>query len=271
MNLLFGRSTVDTVDDSLRLYDDGGLASPTRSTVPLLSWLKHECPMVDAVLQETGMPAHCNLHLEYRVEPPKGQGKGSQTDLMVISGVNTLAIEAKWTEPRYDTVCQWRKSKGANADDVLDGWLNLLQPHVQHTLQKEQFSDVVYQMVHRAASACAAGSNPRLAYLVFEPSDDPRTADIETIRDDLRRLWYLLGKPEEFPFHLIEVQLSLTEAFNAIKSLQKGSVETEEIVRKALRSDAKLFAFGEPSVKRVGDRLCLHTPAPPRLFSPSPR
>jgi hypothetical protein len=253
MSLLFDIKPIDTVDDAVHLYDDGGLASPTRSTVPLLSWLKHERPMVDFVLRKVGMPALCNLHLEYKVKPQKGRGKASHTDLMVISGKSSLAIEAKWTEPRYDTISRWLNRKGLNAQNVLDGWLGLLQEYAQCPLQQAAFSNAVYQVVHRAASACKAGKIPTLAYLVFKSSRDPKTADIQTIRDDLTRLSCLLGSPEQFPFYLVEVQLTPTDAFAAIASLPKGKEATEQQVRAALHGSDPLFSFEKPCVTRVGD------------------
>jgi len=87
-------------------------------------------------------------------------------------------------------------------------------------------------MVHRAASACEAGGDPQLAYLVFKPSPDTRTADMQTIHDDLTHLWSLLGDPKRFPFYLVEVHLSPTAAFDAIALLPKEA--TDEAVRGAL-------------------------------------
>lgn len=174
------------------------------------------------------------------------------TDIMVISGESSLAVEAKWTEPRYDTVGEWleKGSNKLNHREVLTGWLSLLQQQAQRTLNVGDFSDAVYQMVHRAASACAAGGNPQLAYLVFKPSPDPRTADMQTIHDDLTHLWNLLGNPKRFPFYLVEVQLSPTAAFDAIASLPKGNEATNEAVRDALCNEP-LFDFSEYELRTV--------------------
>lgn len=246
MNLHYDKTPYNTIEAVIPMYGGKEFQSPTRSTVPLLSWLKHEQLMVSSLLRDVGMPADCNLHLEYKVKPPKGSGKASHTDLMVVSSKSSLAVEAKWTEPRYETVGEWLK-KGANPRnrrDVLTGWLGLLQKHSQRPLNIGDFSDVVYQMVHRAASACEAGGNPQLAYLVFKPSPDVRTADMQTIHDDLTHLWSLLGNPKGFPFYLVEVHLSPTAAFDAIASLPKGNEATDEAVRGALCKEP-LFDFSE--------------------------
>jgi len=243
VNLHYDRTPISTIDAAIPMYGAGEFQSPTRSTVPLLSWLKHQQPMIRTLLQDIGMPTN-NLHLEYKVKPPMGKGMASHTDLMVISDKSSLAIEAKWTEPRYETAGEWlnKGSNSLNRREVLSGWLGLLQKHAQHTLNPTEFSDAVYQMVHRAASACAAGNDPRMAYLVFEPSGDPRTASIQQIQDDLQRLWKRLDYPSTLPFYLIVVHMNPKAAFNTIISLPKGSQSTDMAVRAAL-SNEQLFDF----------------------------
>ena len=256
MNLHYDRTLYSTIAAVIPMYGGSEFQSPTRSTVPLLSWLKHEQPMLSSLLRDFGMPADCNLHLEYEVKPQKGRGMASHTDLMVISGECSLAIEAKWTEPRYKTVSNWL-GQGTNPQNryaVLTGWLGLLQKHAQRTPNVGDFSDAVYQMVHRAASACAAGGNTKLAYLVFKPSPDPRTADMHVIRDDLTHLWNLLGNPKGFSFYLVEVQLSPTAAFDAIASLPKGNEATAQQVSAALLGSDRLFSFEKYCVTRVRDK-----------------
>lgn len=252
MSLFFDKVSIQSIDDAIGKYRSSEFASPTRSTVPLFSWLKHERAMFDKMLEHFGMPPDSALHLEYTVAPPKGNGKPSHTDLMIKSGDSALAIEAKWTEPRYETVGDWLK-KGTNRqnrDNVLSAWLGLLQKHVKPTLNVEVFSDIVYQMLHRAASACSAGRNPKLTYLLFKPSPDPKTADIRTIRDDLTNLWKILGNPSTFPFYMVVVQLSPMDAFHSISSLPKGNEATHEAVRDALYNE-RLFDFSENEIYTI--------------------
>ena len=198
------------------------------------------------------MAGDFDQHLEYQVRPPKGNGIASHTDLMIISDDFSLAIEAKWTEPRYKIVSEWIKegSNPPNRCDVLTGWLGLLQRHAQRTLQVTDFSDAVYQMVHRAASACAVGGHPRMAYLVFEPSPDPKTADIPSLLDDLAHLSSLLDRPDGFPLFLIEMHLSPTPAFDVIAKLPKGNEATGKAVQDALCNE-RLFNFSEYVLRTV--------------------
>ncbi|MBN2107591.1 MAG: hypothetical protein JW832_09190 [Deltaproteobacteria bacterium] len=259
MNIFYDKERLGDIDQAISLFDAETFKSPTRSTIPLLSWVKHEQLMVTTLLEELGLPTGCSLYFEYQVKPPKGSGRASHTDLMAMSGAHTLAIEAKWTEPRYETVGEWLVKTAGKQDDppangnrrnVLDGWLSLLQQYALRSLKPDDFIDAVYQMVHRAASACSAGSKPKLAYLIFKPSDDPRTASAQTIRDDLAHLWGLLGRPSEFPFYLVEIFLTPTAAFNKIAHLPKNEETTSELVKQALLSD-RLFNFARYSIKKI--------------------
>jgi hypothetical protein len=261
MNFYYDRTDIATTDNALSKYAADEFESSHRSTVPLLSWLKHEQPAVSSLLRDMGMPTGYNLHLEYKVKPPKCRGQASHTDLMVMSGESALAIEAKWTEPRYDTVDKWLKkgTKPHNRQDVLTGWLSLLQEHAMRELHIEDFSETVYQMVHRAASACKAGKMPRLAYLVFTPSRDKKTAAISKLLNDLTHLWNLLGNPERFPFYLVEVPLSSTPAFEKIAPLPKGHKETVPPVKAALSGSARLFKFESYLLTRVGENVTRST------------
>ena len=49
------------------------------------------------------------LSFEHCVNVQKGVGKPSQTDLMLFVNGTCIAVEAKYTEPRYDTVKKWKE------------------------------------------------------------------------------------------------------------------------------------------------------------------
>lgn len=253
MGFFWGRPQLFPIAAVVNRYKSTEFSSPARSTLPLLSLLKDDEPFLKALLGSMEMRGDSNLCLEYTVKPPKGIGKVSCTDLMAISGDSALAIEAKWTEDRYETVKSWlqKGSGSSNRQTVLDGWLGLLQQRSTLTLNPASFSDAVYQMVHRAASACDAGNDPRMAYLIFSPDPSQQPSITSQILKDLEHLWNLLGRPERFPFFLVEVQISPTAAFNAIRSLQKGQASTASQVRNALLGSSPLFNFDKFCVTRI--------------------
>ena len=165
--------------------------------------------LLDDIVRSLAFPDDYDLFLEYTVRPPQGRGKASHTDVMLRSGPRSLAIEAKWTEPMYETVKKWLKAgkDPANRTAVLGGWHGLLCRHATREFQLAALDDSIYQMVHRAASAVAAGQSPCLAYFLFKPSEDDRAATTDQILGKLTQLWETLGSPATFPFHLVEVKI----------------------------------------------------------------
>lgn len=247
-------SAINPIDQTRTRYKSTEFASPLRSTIPLLSLLKHQPAVLQAALGEIDISGSCNLHLEYTVAPPQGKGIPSHTDLFITSGDTSLSIEVKWTEPRYETIGKWL-SQGTNPEnriDVANGWLGLLERYATHMpLKLDDFSDAIYQMVHRAASACSTGSKPRLAYMVFEAPANAQTASVTTIKTDLAHLRNLLGNPCDFPFYLIEVPLDFTATFNKVINLPKGSSSTAYQICADLFSPVQLFNFGKPRLTKI--------------------
>src|SRR6266567_8140744 len=140
MKLFFNQKPVALVDETLDLYKHSEFASATRSTVPLISLLKHGSEVWASIVKELSVvDPSAELHLEFTVKPPQGRGKASHTDVMLIHGNRTIAFEAKWTEPQYDRVSDWlvRGDDPENRRLVMSGWLSLLQPHATQKLRLE--------------------------------------------------------------------------------------------------------------------------------------
>ena len=245
MTMFFDKQPVSLVDDLLPFYKPGEFASPTRSTVPLFSLLKHGVGVwtrISQLFAEEGDAI--DVHVEYTVSSPQGTGIPSHTDVMLRKAGLAGALEAKWSEPRYDTVAQWL-NKGTNPRNrcaVMDGWLSLLASRVGRTLPRKAFDEAVYQMVHRAASACAVGTSPAMAYLQFSPLPDNTRPNIAQLENDLGHLHALLGKPAELPFYLLDVEIRPTAAFIEISGLPKGCASTAATVKAALLNGS-LFDF----------------------------
>ena len=241
-------------DEAIPLYGRGEFESPTRSTIPMLSLLIHAPEKFQTIVRQLNMPDCYDICLEHQVRPPRGKGKASHTDVMVRWKGDALGIEAKWTEPIGKSVAIWRADgkDRSNRDAVLDGWLGLLRDRLQIPLYAADFDGVLYQMLHRAASA-AVSESPRLAYFLFRPSDDPRTAQPDEVFRHLGILWDKLGKPASFPFAVVEIPLNPTEAYEQLRSLPKGEPSTAKAIIAALQDPATpLFDFGEAQIRLVG-------------------
>lgn len=250
MEVLFDNHKV-LVQDAVKYYSARELDSPTCSTVPLLLWLQQEEAMVREVIKKLGMGTPREFHLEYKVKPKKGKGKASQTDLFVLSDASALAFEAKWTESKYPLVKKWllETKDLQNKRDVLQGWIDYIQPFVDVDLSIEKMEDTVYQMVHRAASACSQGKEPGLVYLQFTESySRPGKSYIES---DLRSFRNILGVPKGFPFYFVEILLGPVKEFEAFRQLKKGTKETDEVVRASINNGERLFTFPEYRITTI--------------------
>jgi hypothetical protein len=78
------------------------------------------------------------------------------------------------------------------------------------------------------------------------PNSVPTCAS-ETIRADLEDFYRLLGKPQNFPIFLVEIELRRRPAFNAISG---GTAEASTRVRTALQT-SELFDFARIQIQSI--------------------
>src|SRR5262245_64291032 len=90
-------------------YGDADLNSPRRSTVPLLAYWHDRTSRFGRLLHQLGLETSTppKFSFEHPVGVAAGRGKSSFTDLMIIAPSIVIAIEAKYTEPMYETVQVW--------------------------------------------------------------------------------------------------------------------------------------------------------------------
>lgn len=253
----FDREPVDGIKALCRRMVGKALQSPFRSTVPLLSLVEHSRPDWRSLMGLLSAPSEGTVHFEYCVDSPKAGGNPSQTDALLMSDTTVWAIEAKWTEPRYETVAK-RIGKpepdGADPRATVEGWLRHLRPFATREVQVDDVLGVVYQVLHRAASACAVATanqlHPHLVYLHFHPSPLPSSATTAQYVEDLQRLRALLGDESAIDITVVEQPLHPLPAFDTIKDLDKRARESSGRVKDAL-CRGPLFDFGKPTVTRV--------------------
>ncbi len=191
---LYKGRTVNGYEQLLGCYADKEFDSPRRSTIPLLVCWRNPQPRIRELSKVLDFP-QCDwisLDFEHMVGVQRGKGKASYTDLMLTSGDTSFAIEAKWTEPRYEDVAAWLCGGASrlNRIEVLKGWLELLGRNCLDNLSVAAVLELPYQLVHRAASACSPDTATRwLIYQLFDV--DP--AKHEMYVNDLRRLANVLG------------------------------------------------------------------------------
>lgn len=170
-------------------YNEDEFESPARSTIPSIAYWSTPVSRITELSTALHMPApiECTMDFEHKVPPPKGRGKESHTDLMISWNEVCVGVEAKYTEPHYDTVAHWI-AKGKDKENrraVLEGWLDLTMRRTGQMVHKSAISNLTYQMVHRFASVCARPElNAIMFYQVFNPDNEKK----EYYRTELHKL-----------------------------------------------------------------------------------
>ena len=177
------------------------VASPKRSTVPLLDYWRQPEPRLRVLEAHLGVKSsdQTELHFEYEVPVQQGRGKSSYTDLMIPGDDIAVAIEAKFTEPRYESVETWlAAARTTNRGEVLEGWLRAIEDGAQAAVDREVVRELPYQLIHRTASVCCVSRRKRVVvYQVF--GDSPGMYYTE----DLRRLAATMPDRKGVSFHVV--------------------------------------------------------------------
>jgi hypothetical protein len=167
----YGDKVVADFEQLVKLLPPDAVASPLRSTVPLVDFWRTPESRLAQLSATIGVALRPPIELcfEYPVPVQRGRGKASFTDLMIIANSAAVAIEAKFTEPRSETVRTWlRDPPQVNRTEVLKGWLDLIRDASGTSLRVADVMGLPYQLVHRTASVCfVAGHVRAVVYQVF--------------------------------------------------------------------------------------------------------
>jgi hypothetical protein len=235
---------VGSFEELLKKLGPDAFASPKRSTVPLVDfWRVPEQRLRDLWEQlRVRQPGDTDLHFEHEVPVQRGRGKSSFTDLMIFADDVAVAIEAKFTEPRYESVGTWLSgAPTANRMDVLEGWLCAIESAAETSIPREAVRNLPYQLIHRTASACCVGRRNRLVvYQVF--GDSPANYYAE----DLGRFAAAIAAPDRIAFVLLGCACRPTEMYARLEE-RWGAGERDlcDDVCEALLAGA-LLNFGQP-------------------------
>lgn len=252
MRLSYGRPReLETFAALLEEVPDKELLNTTRSTVPLLAWWRNpkNIAALGKVLGVSGLES-AEACFEYAVPaacdrcPTRGKGTSSMTDVMIDAGTDVVAVEAKHTEPLYETVGKWLGSPPtANRQKVLRHWISCC---IQAPFDVEDCRELIYQMVHRTASACDLASaggrraRPHVVHLLF---GGEHVAEYVAA---VRALEARLGRGGSLPvrLHVVRVPTRRSERLDAIQARDPG--ERTDALRAALADGDDLYDFGAP-------------------------
>jgi hypothetical protein len=247
----YKRGSVSDYSSLVHTYSNRDLASPFRSTVPLLAYwseMEERLPNFAAALGlELSAPELFGF--EYTVPVQEGKGNDSYTDLMLLLRSQSIAIEAKYTEPPYPVVRDWLgSSPSRNRVSVLTGWLNLINRATGAALEVANVLDCTYQLVHRVASACELGKQAQaMVYQCFDPTEK----QLDYYYRQLSRLSRLIDRPEHLSFFLFAVNLQKSSEYLRLQDAWTvGNRDLSFEVRQGLVSRS-LLDFGIPTVRRA--------------------
>ena len=250
----YKRQPLSGHDALIAACPDKDFNSPCCSTIPLLEYWRFPEERVGELSDALGLvsPPRVRLDFEHTVSPPRGRGPASHTDLMVTAPGFAVAIEAKWTEPRYQLVRDWlRNSENkANKEKVLRGWCDLLERRSDGRIVERDLETLPYQMIHRAASAChAAGAKSScwLVYQVFEAAGN----SLDACLADLHELGRVLGPDSSLGIAVIECGVDPSNTLSGLRTRWgQGARQLARFVRPALAS-GELLSVSLDRVHRV--------------------
>jgi len=249
VRLHFGQPVeMTSFSDLLEAMPDTEFLGLTRSTVPLLAWW-NEKEHVRAAGESLGLG---NLQagdawFEYAVSPAcascGGHGKASFTDLLLECGDQVVAIEAKHREKPYATVGEWLGSTPSeNKKRVLHHWL---QCCIGSAVPSEECAALVYQMVHRTASACHVaarrGATAQVVHLLF--GSEHVGAYVRAVQ----ALVDTLALAQRVRFAVLNIPTSDGADFGGV-AVDVG-LRGPDALREALVEGKRLFNFGTPQLE----------------------
>ena len=235
---------VRSFEELVEQLGSDAVASPKRSTVPLLDyWRQPESRLrlLEAHLGVT-LSDHTELHFEYEVPVQQGRGKSSYTDLMILGTDVAVAVEAKFTEPRYESVETWlAAARTTNRAEVLEGWIRAIEAGSEAMVNREVVRELPYQLIHRTASVCCVSRRRRVVvYQVFGDSPGPYYAE------DLRRLASAIPARDRVSFYVVASAFHPTTTYAQLSARwDAGERDIGTDVRDALIA-GPLLEFAEP-------------------------
>ena len=220
------------------------VASSRRSTVPLVDyWRDPELRLRNLWDQlHVRQPDATDMHFEHEVPVQRGRVKSSYTDLMIFADDVAVAIEAKFTEPRYESVATWLGgAPTTNRVDVLKGWLCAIEAAAEASIQRDAVMDLPYQLIHRTASVCCVSRRKRLVvYQVF--GDSPA----DYYADDLGRFAATIAAAERISFVVLGCVCRSTDTYARLeRRWDAGERCLGEDVLAAMLA-GPLLEFGQP-------------------------
>jgi hypothetical protein len=218
---------------------DSEFESGTRSTLPLLEYWRDSERALEEMRRNLGVAlVDASLKLEHRTPVQGGRGKASHTDLMIDAQDVAVAVEAKFNEPPYETVAEWSgTAPTSNRQDVLGGWLRLIAAKSGVELSSEQVAPLPYQLIHRAASACAMSQGRAIIVYHLFGADH-----VQYYRESMKALADACHT-DRLRFVLLESPATQVSEYSALLGRLNADPRRAALIRNAML-EAPAYSFG---------------------------
>ncbi|HMV41017.1 MAG TPA: hypothetical protein PK079_11935 [Leptospiraceae bacterium] len=239
--LYYGKPGKIDYDTIINMFPKNSINSVRTSSLPLLVYWKDTDKKLKKILSFLKLNSSDKYSLCFEYPTSSGaKGKASMTDLMILSDSKKIAIEAKFTEVtgKYEVIENWLQNPNKdNRKNVLENWIQMIQPFSSSELKIENIKTIPYQFLHRTASACAYYESKEV-YVIYQIFYDGETkAELEKFKKEIIKAKEIINPNEKLKFYLweLEVKQCIEEAdkeyaFEQIKTKNIYEFLRDEIV-----------------------------------------
>ncbi len=244
--LYYNANKVKSMNELIKKYSISEFKSPYRSTIPLLILYKTTLNNSFGLMEKMN-ESNVKYIFEFKTPLSQGKGKSSSTDLMIEYTNTCIAIEAKRTEPKYETVSKWL-GETDNKKIVLEGWINIISNYTNVNFDSNSISDLPYQLIHRVASACSLNkSQTHVVYLGFDLDETKK----KYYRESLIKFSKILSN--KIDFHLACYNINkLAEQTRLELIWDSGERNLSEYILKGYENDS-LMQMSQLSIEMINN------------------
>jgi hypothetical protein len=136
---------------------------------------------------------------------------------------------------------------------VLGHWRHVIEAFTAAQIDDANLDGLVYQTLHRAASACAAAPRGGFAHVMYLVFAEHRANASEYV-NDLGAAARVLDPQKRMQFSVVTVPTAMGDDFNHVAALLEAETADQhrvEVLGDALVSRREVYRFGEPVRFRI--------------------
>lgn len=202
--MFYQNKQIKSKQELINCYSKNEFSSPFRSTIPLIELFFENTDVLQQVIHNVN---DYELIFEKKTKIKESR-RASFSDLCFQNNTSFFCIEAKRTEPKYETVRKFIE-KDNRHEAVVNGWLRIINKKCKTNIILNDVYDKTYQMIHRFASACDVEDNIKteMLYFCFDINEKKKTYYFS----ELMKIWHI--SKERVPIKLVIFKIKSTKSF----------------------------------------------------------